>query len=68
MALTNKKGKGKSPYKKYGKRPWQYSEAYRRWRAAIIKGDERAARRASEDHADRFLRGRVPIEDEREAA
>lgn len=29
-----------SPYKRYGKRPYRYSDAYREWFNAIIKGSD----------------------------
>jgi hypothetical protein len=32
--------KGKSPYAKQHKAPFQYSDQYHRWSAAVVRGDE----------------------------
>ncbi len=37
--------KGKSPYVKYGKSPYRYSDELNNWTAAIKRGDKAAANR-----------------------
>jgi hypothetical protein len=53
MAKTNK---AKSPYNKYGKRPYQYSELYQRWRTAMINRRENEARSLGQEHTARFMK------------
>ncbi len=53
--MTTANPKGKSPYRRYGKRPYKYSELYRRWRAAVMSGDADEAARLTGMHARRFL-------------
>lgn len=47
--------KGKSPYVKYGKKPYRYSELYQNWKAARARGDTAQAAILSEQHKARFL-------------
>jgi hypothetical protein len=54
--------KARSPYAKYNKRPYQYSETYRNWKAAVIRGDRSAAARLGRQHTQRFLPGSRYIE------
>lgn len=46
--------KAKSPYQRYGKTPCRYSEIYYRWKAAVLKGDDKEAARLSREHSARF--------------
>ena len=46
----------RSPYAKYDKRPHQYSELFRRWKAAKQEGKDALADSLSRDHAARYLR------------
>jgi hypothetical protein len=46
---------GKSPYKRYSKRPVQYSEAYQRWRRAAILGNDGESRRLAWEHTEKWL-------------
>lgn len=62
MAKRTKKAStatGKSPYKKYQKRPIQYSPQYYAWKSAVMsgKGVEHAAR----SHAEFILRDQGPM-------
>lgn len=50
-----KKRKANSPYQKYGKVPFRYSELYYAWRRAIKDGKTSEARRLSEQHTERWL-------------
>jgi hypothetical protein len=54
------KKKANSPYQKYGKTEYRYSQAYGAWKRAIMVGNTRAADEASRDHARQFgyARGR----------
>lgn len=49
--------KAQSPYVKYTKRPHVYSELYRSWKAAVLRGDFGTAARLGRQHTERF-RGR----------
>lgn len=49
--------KAQSTYQKYGKVPYRYSDTLRHWEAAVKRGDNRAAAKASADHQNRFMRG-----------
>lgn len=51
MAETRK---SKSPYQRYNKAPYRYSELYYQWRAAVLKGDTRLARELSAKHSQKF--------------
>lgn len=42
--------KGKSPYRKYDKKPYKYSTLYQEWRAALKSGDSSRVQRASDAH------------------
>ena len=46
--------KARSPYQRKQKKPFQYSEQYRSWRAAVMSGGL-AAKRASDIHKEKFL-------------
>lgn len=52
---NNIKKTGKSPYARYGKIPFRYSEVYYAWERAVKEGRNAEARRHSRDHALRFL-------------
>jgi hypothetical protein len=56
MAIGNRADMGRSPYKKYGKAPYQYSETYRRWRAAVMAGRDNEARAFAAEHQKKFVR------------
>lgn len=45
----SKDDKGKSPYQKYGKSPFRYSQAYQLWRDAAVKGRSNVGR-LGDDH------------------
>ena len=51
------KAKGKSPYQRYNKVPYQYSSEYRTWRAAITSGRDKEAERLSRIHSAKFMKG-----------
>ncbi len=53
--MTNANPKGKSPYRRHGKRPYRYSDLYHRWRAPVMSGDADETARLSRMHARRFL-------------
>lgn len=55
MAKRAKKAKAQSPYVKYGKTPYVYSEVYRRWKAAVMAGRDNEARALAAEHQKRFL-------------
>lgn len=61
MALA--KREPRSPYARYGKRPYRYSEAYQHWRDAALdpSSDDQERRRLSDRHSKLFL-GFVPSE------
>ncbi len=44
--MTMQKKKAKSPYAKYGKTPYVYSDHLNNWTAAIKAGDKAAAEKA----------------------
>jgi hypothetical protein len=46
--------KAKSPYQKYGKSPFVYSETYRQWKAATKAGRKDEADRHARQHRARF--------------
>lgn len=46
--------KSKSPYQRYAKTPYRYSDLYYRWRAAVLRGDEKEARNLGRQHSQRF--------------
>jgi hypothetical protein len=52
------KRKAKSPYQRYGKIPFRYSDQYRRWRAAVIAHVDKAAIVEASFAHDRYLRER----------
>lgn len=47
----------KSPYQRHQKAPHVYSELYRAWRRAVMRGDDDEAERLGAEHTARFLRG-----------
>lgn len=51
---TAKNGGTPAPYTKYAKRPFRYSEEYRRWRFAVGSGNADKIDEASADHAKKF--------------
>ena len=57
-----------SPYQRYHKAPYRYSELYYQWRAAVLKGDTKAANRLSDKHALKFGPRHVRLDIERRAA
>lgn len=57
--------KAKSPYQRKQKKPFQYSEQYRAWRAAVAKHGATSpeARHASNVHKAKFLgAGQAPLQ------
>lgn len=46
--------KGRSPYAKYNKAPYQYSDAYQNWRNSVRAGKDRDAMHWAAEHAKRF--------------
>lgn len=53
---------GKSPYVKYQKRPFIYSDDLNNWTAAIKKGDKAAADRHDKAWRNKFAAGIRPYE------
>lgn len=49
-----------SPYQKYAKAPYQYSEPYQQWRAAILRGARNAAAEQAARHEKLFGYGAYP--------
>ena len=49
---TTEKRRAKSPYQRYNKRPYKYSEAHQAWKHAAINRDEHGMRR----HGDAQMR------------
>lgn len=45
---------GRSPYARYEKRPYQYSQEYREWRHAVMNNDDAGAREANVKWQRRF--------------
>lgn len=54
--------KSKSPYQKYRKTPYRYSDLFNRWREALLAGKNGLARQLGEEHSARFLHGRPATE------
>lgn len=54
--------KSKSPYQRYQKTPYRYSDLYQRWRQARLNGREGEARTLSAQHSLRFFGPRTPGE------
>lgn len=52
--MTKGKRKCKSTYCRQAKSPYRYSQHYREWREATLKGDRNAALKAAEAHAAQF--------------
>lgn len=48
------KSKGTSPYRRYGKTPYRYSDTFQNWRAATLKGNNEAAAFYAEEHSKKF--------------
>lgn len=46
---------GQSPYSKYKKRPYKYSQLLYQWKDAIMRGDDKEASRLSVLHSRRFM-------------
>ncbi|WP_027583964.1 hypothetical protein [Bradyrhizobium sp. Ai1a-2] len=55
MAIGKQADQGRSPYKKKNKKPFQYSETYRRWKSAIMAGHDNAARELAAEHHRKFV-------------
>lgn len=53
--MTQANSRGKSPYRRHGKRPYKYSDLYQQWRRAALAGDADEAAKLSRTHARRFL-------------
>lgn len=53
----------RSPYARYGKRPFAYSEAYQHWHAAMLSPneDDQERKRLSDRHSKTFL-GFIPTD------
>lgn len=49
-----KRQNGRSPYAKYGKAPFQYSDVYQNWRVAAVSGKEHDRAHWAREHAKRF--------------
>lgn len=47
--------KAKSPYQRYQKTPFVYSELYRRWFSAMTAGRKDEADKIGRDHSRRFM-------------
>ena len=43
-----------SPYQRYNKAPYRYSDIYYQWRSAVLKGDTKGADRLSARHFAKF--------------
>lgn len=56
--------KGKSPYKKYNKRPHVYSTLYKEWKTARNKGYGNESRLLGDKHSKHYLN----IDPDKEAA
>jgi hypothetical protein len=54
MTMQRKKSKAQSPYQKYQKAPYLYSETYFSWKRAAIIGNKDEAARLSRKHAVQF--------------
>jgi len=54
MARAAKKPEARSPYQKYGKTPYVYSDLYRRWKTAIKAGRKDEAEALSIEHMRRI--------------
>lgn len=54
MKTRSFKDRIKSPYAKYGKKPFRYSDIYYQWQAAARAFREEEARAAAEKHARAF--------------
>ena len=54
MARKRSEKSGKSPYQRYGKVPFRYSDIYQRWREAVMRGRDREAAALAAEHARRF--------------
>ena len=52
--MQTKKSTTQSPYQKYKKAPYMYSETYQAWRRAALKGDKDEVSRLSRKHATQF--------------
>ncbi len=54
MAKARKKRTAQSPYVKYDKAPFLYSDLHQRWQAAVKAGKHSEARDLAAQHARRF--------------
>lgn len=52
--MQSRKEKGRAPYTKYGKAPFQYSDSYQNWRVAAIAGREQDRAHWAHQHNKRF--------------
>lgn len=52
--MQSRKEKGRAPYTKYGKAPFQYSDSYQNWRVAAIAGKEADRAHWAREHSKRF--------------
>lgn len=55
-----KKRRVASPYQRYGKAPYRYSQEYQSWRSALLRGIPREIEAASFAHRKRF--GPAPVD------
>ncbi len=62
--MDQQRPKGKSPYQKYRKAPFRYSDLFYQWFDAVTKGQTGKAARLARQHTARFLEGRVLHEEE----
>ena len=52
--MSDERKKRQSPYQRYQKAPFIYSETYRAWKQAVMRGDRDEAARVSRRHATQF--------------
>lgn len=65
MAHPSNENKGTSPYVKYGKTPYRYSDELMNWTAAIKKGDKAGADRHDRAWKNKFgIKAPTPNYDE----
>lgn len=59
---SGKKRRCASPYQRYGKAPYRYSQEYQAWRSALLRGNPREIAAASQAHKRRFGPAPMPRE------
>ena len=53
-SMTSEGRTARSPYQRYRKAPYRYSDILEQWQSAVIKGDYPLARRLGQRHSERF--------------